>query len=109
MTLGSWDLEAQYLDDEYLSGTMPVLYADDPDTAEAAMALNPVQLKKDIEKLQKVFFLPESLDKEEALGVIRKPRMGAASFDWKDANLERIFEAAPSAAPSGLIKIIILF
>ena len=82
---------------------MPVLFADDPDAAEAAFALNPNQLKKDIEKMQKAFFLPETLSKEEALGVIRKPRMGAASFDWKDANLERIFEAPPATrtAPSG--------
>jgi len=93
VTLCSWDLEAEYLDDDYLTGTVPVLFAEDPVAAETAVRNNPDQLKKDLERLQKMFFLPESVDKLQAIKIIKKPRLGDSSYDWKEANLERLFEA----------------
>ena len=95
--LGSWDLEADLMDDDILSGTVPVLFADDVQAAETALQNDPALLRRGVENLQRMFFTPEHLDKEEAYKVIRKPRMGDADFTWKQSNLDRLFMVPSSS------------
>ncbi len=92
-------MEADYLDEDFLSGIMPVLFAANPHLAEAAIAANPGNTKKDLDRLARLFFIPEGLDVEMAAQVVRKPRLGEADYIFKARNLERLFEA-PSA-PTG--------
>lgn len=100
ITLLEWDLEADYLDDDYLSGVVPVLYAEDPATAEAAILANHETAVKDVEKLNRVFFIPECVSRDEALQIVRKARIGDAEFVFKDRNLDRLFEPLPPTRAS---------
>jgi len=87
-----WPLSAEYLDEEILSGLMPTLYSEEPATSEAALLADPIRAQKDVEALNRVFFIPEVVQLEEALKIVRKPRPGEADFAFKASNLERVFE-----------------
>jgi len=39
--LAEWELSAEYFDEDFMSGVMPVLYARDPRAAEAGIKANP--------------------------------------------------------------------
>ena len=69
MGLQTLPLEALLFDDDYIRGIIPVLYAEDPVTATAALLANPNVARKDVQKLQKLFFAPESVIPEEAVQV----------------------------------------
>jgi hypothetical protein len=62
-------LEADLFEDEYLRGMIPILFADNAESASTAMAANPVTARKDINKLQKLLIAPESTTPETALQV----------------------------------------
>jgi hypothetical protein len=96
--LFEWDLETEYLDDDMVSGVMPVLFAADIAAARQAMIANTTTLRKDLDKINRMFFTPESVDIEGADSVIRKPRLGDAIFTFKDQNLEKLFNS-PGICP----------
>jgi hypothetical protein len=87
-----WPLSAEYLDEEVLSGLLPTLYSEEPAASEAALLADPVRAQKDVEALNRVFFIPEVVQLEEALKIVRKPRPSDAYFAFKASNLDRIFE-----------------
>ena len=91
LSLGVWEIHADYLDKEMLSGILPVLFAENPAAVEDCFRRDPITLRKDIEALQKQFFVPEEVTLTDALKVIKKPRSGDALFTWKMENLERLF------------------
>jgi hypothetical protein len=70
---------------------MPVLFADDVKAAEAAISEAPLTAKRDLERLAKMYFVPETLDLTQAEAVVRKPRLGEVIFWYKNLNLERLF------------------
>lgn len=92
ITLGQWELEAEYFEDEFLSGIVPVLFADVPEVAVAAALADKPSLKKDLERLNRVFFIPESVGLGVAGQIVRKPRLGDAEYAFKTRNLDRLFE-----------------
>ena len=94
VSLGIWPLEADYLDDDILSGVIPTLYSDEPSASEAAILADPVRAKKDIEGLNRNFFIPETISLEEALKVVKRPRAGEADFPFKMRNLERLLDTS---------------
>jgi hypothetical protein len=53
---------------------------------------NPTSTMKDIDRLARMFFSPETVDAEAALTVVKKPRAGDADFIFKHRNLDRLFE-----------------
>jgi hypothetical protein len=67
---------------------MPVLFANDPKAAEEGMMDNLATARRDLDKLNRAFFVPESLDIEEAAKVAKKPRLGDAEFLFKDWNFK---------------------
>jgi hypothetical protein len=67
---------------------MPVLFANDPKAAEEGMMDNIATARKDLDKINRAFFVPESLDIEEAAKVAKKPRLGDAEFLFKDWNFK---------------------
>jgi hypothetical protein len=82
---------------------MPVLFANDPKAAEEGMMDNIASARKDLDKINRAFFVPENLDMEEAAKVAKKPRLGDAEFLFKDWNLERLFETSvPTSAYTGI-------
>jgi hypothetical protein len=92
IVLCQWCLEADYLEEEHLSGLLPVLFANDTESAEKGMRDNPTSTMKDIDRLARVFFSPETVGAEAALAVVKKPRAGDADFIFKNRNLDRLFE-----------------
>jgi hypothetical protein len=55
---------------------------------------------RDLSRLNRVFFSPETVSIEAAIAVVRKPRAGEADFIFKNRNLERLLEA-PSSIQQG--------
>ncbi len=45
---------------------------------------------KDLDRLARVFFSPETVGAEAALAVVKKPRAGEADFIFKNRNLDRL-------------------
>jgi hypothetical protein len=93
--LFEWNLEADYIDEEYLSGLLPVLFAANPAEAEAGIKAHQSFAMKDVDRLNRMFFIPEGLDLEEAHKVVKKARLGDVDYVFKARNLERIFDAVP--------------
>ncbi len=79
-----------------------MLFANDPKAAEEGMMDNIATARKNLDKINRAFFVPESLNIEEATKVAKKPRLGDAEFLFKDWNLERLFETSvPTSAYTG--------
>jgi hypothetical protein len=89
IVLCQWSLEADYLDDDYLSGLVPVLFANDTASAEKGLRENTASTMKGLDRLNRIFFAPETVYLEAAM---RKPRAGEADFIFKNWNLDRLFE-----------------
>ena len=102
--LGQWDLSADYFEDEMLSGMIPVLFAENPSEAEKGLMKDLISARKDLDRINRAFFIPEAVDLETALKVVKKPRLGEAEYAFKERNLDRLFE--PTRFPSGWIYII---
>jgi len=85
-----WDLKTEMLDSDILSGLVPVLFSDSPAVSEAALKADQATARKDIEALNRAYFIPENVDLEEALKIVRKPRLGC-EYAFKSQNLERLF------------------
>jgi hypothetical protein len=83
---------------EHMSGVIPVLFADNPVDAEAAFLVSS-SARKDVDRLQRIFFQPESIPASDALRICKKPRQGEAVFLYKAANLERLAEPAATSVP----------
>lgn len=90
--LAMWDLEAEMLDSDFLSGVVPVLFSESPSASEAALRADQARAIKDIEALNRVYFIPEVIDLDEALKVVRKPRLGDCDYAFKSQNLERLLQ-----------------
>jgi hypothetical protein len=101
VTLGSWPLEADYIEDDILSGVKPILFADDPKVSEAAILADPATALKDLDRLNRSFFIPETIELEAAYAVVRKPRLGEAEFYFKTKNLERLQSPMFFSPPKG--------
>jgi hypothetical protein len=92
VVLGEWELQAEYFEDDFLSGVSPVLFANDPQASEAAIRANPEIAKKDLDRLNRCFFVPESVELDAALKIVKKARLGDVDYVFKRKNLDRLFE-----------------
>jgi hypothetical protein len=92
VVLGEWELQADYFEDDFLSGVSPVLFANDPQASEAAIRANPEIAKKDLDRLNRCFFVPESVELDAALKTVKKARLGDVDYVFKRKNLDRLFE-----------------
>ncbi len=96
--LAEWELSAEYFDEDFMSGVMPVLYARDPRAAEAGIKANPETAMKDLDKLNRIFFIPESVELSAALKIVKRARLGDVDFVFRRKNLDRNFN------PDGFIQ-----
>jgi hypothetical protein len=92
VVLGEWELHADYFEDDFLSGVSPILFANDPQASEAAIRANPEIAKKDLDRLNRCFFVPESVELDAALKIVKKARLGDVDYVFKRKNLDRLFE-----------------
>jgi len=70
-------------DDEDASGPVPTLFADNAETAAAAIALDLAKIHKDIMRLSKTLILPETITIREAIPIVKKPREGTGVILFK--------------------------
>jgi len=96
--LAEWELSTEYFDEDFMSGVMPILFARDPRAAEASIKANPVTAMKDLDKLNRIFFIPESVELSAALKIVKRARLGDVDFVFKRKNLDRTFN------PEGFIQ-----
>ncbi len=92
VVLAEWELKADYFEDDFLSGVSPVLFANDPKAAEDAIRANQETAKKDLDRLNRCFFVPECIELEAALKLVKKARLGDVDYVFKRQNLDRLFE-----------------
>jgi hypothetical protein len=92
--LAEWELSTEYFDEDFMSGVMPILFARDPRAAEASIKANPVTAMKDLDKLNRIFFIPESVELSAALKIVKRARLGDVDFVFKRKNLDRTFDPA---------------
>ena len=69
---------------------MPVLFANDTKKAAAGIMGNLATARKDLDRINRVFFVPEHVDLEAARMVVRKPRLGDVHHAFKAKNLDRL-------------------
>ena len=63
-------------DNDILGGPVPTLFGDDDDddTILAAIQSDPSKAHWDLNKIARIFLMPESLDLQEAIQFLKKPR-----------------------------------
>ncbi len=71
VSLQELPLEAELFDDGILHGIKPTLFADDPEAAGQALLANQDLARRDICKLQKLLFAPETVPPELAQQVLK--------------------------------------
>jgi len=69
-----WPLNCSLFDGEIAAGLVPTLFAADPTAAETALKADPTKAHYDINKLNKVLLMPETILTREALALLKKNR-----------------------------------
>ena len=72
--INTWPLSATLFDGEVAGGVVPVLFATDEAAALDSITSDMAKAHWDVNKLNKVFFISESINLKEALALIKKPR-----------------------------------
>lgn len=72
--INTWPLSATLFDGEVAGGVVPVLFATDEAAALDSISSDLAKAHWDVNKLNKVFFISESINLKEALALIKKPR-----------------------------------
>ena len=67
-------MEATLFDGELMAGPCPSLFSDDPESTLAAILDEPIKCHWDVTKINKCFFMAESLSIRDARLFVKKPR-----------------------------------
>jgi hypothetical protein len=70
----------------FLSGPVPVLFADDPAASLAALGSDTARPIYDLNRIYRTLLQGETVSVAEALEITRNPREGEAVFPFKKAN-----------------------
>ena len=74
MNLGIWDLECEVFDGEKAAGPVPTLFSPNPGESLQALEDDPGKAHKDLQRMAKMFIMPEYVGAEEAMLLVRKHR-----------------------------------
>jgi hypothetical protein len=77
MVVAEWDITVTMLDGSDLHGMMPTLFAENPSAAEVAFHGDPVNARKDVDRLNRCLFQAEAVDGEEAIQICCEHRCPA--------------------------------
>ena len=72
--LDTRSLAANMFEGNMLAGLVPTLFADDPTAAERAITSDAARAHWDINKINKVFMVPENISLKDAVNLLKKPR-----------------------------------
>ena len=74
MLLMSWGLDCQMFEGDSVAGPIPTLFGEDIIASKSAISANPERAFSDFQRLVRAFFMPETLQPEEAPNFVKKPR-----------------------------------
>jgi len=74
MHIKTWDIDASLFDGDLMAGPIPLLFSEDPEAATTNLKADPLKAHWDLMKVVRCFFLAESLNLQEALAYVKKPR-----------------------------------
>jgi len=74
MRVKSWDVDASLFDGDLMAGPIPLLFSEDTAAASACILADPLKAHWDLMKIAKCFIMPESLNMNEAIAYLKKPR-----------------------------------
>jgi hypothetical protein len=89
---------AMMLDVSELNGMMPPLFAENPGAGEVAFHGDPVNARKDVDRLNRCLFQAKVVDGKEAIQICRNPRPGNAVFVFRQANIEALQMSVPKSS-----------
>jgi hypothetical protein len=72
--LNTWSLGATLFEGEIAAGPVPVLFSEDPEASQAALESGTLKAHGDLQKIARTFFMPETVQLEEALNLVKRPR-----------------------------------
>ena len=74
MLVHSWSLDCQMFEGESVAGPIPTCFGEDPGTSIAAISANSERAFADYQRLVRAFFMPETIQPEDATSLVKKPR-----------------------------------
>ena len=80
MLLMSWGLDCLMFEGDSVAGPIPTLFGEDITASKAAISANSERAFSDYQRLVRAFFMPETLQLEEAPGFVKKPRLDLIFF-----------------------------
>jgi hypothetical protein len=72
--LASWEVAARLFNGDAAAGPVPALFSEDINASLSALMENPQRAHQDMQRAMKSFFMPETVELEEALLLVKKPR-----------------------------------
>jgi hypothetical protein len=72
--LACWQLNCAQFDGDSTAGPIPTLFSEDPDSSLENLKKSVQKAHHDYQRAAKAFMMPELVDLEEALQLLKKPR-----------------------------------
>jgi hypothetical protein len=72
--LATWSVDSKLHDGEAAAGPVPAVFSEDMDSTKEALAANPLRTHQDLQRAMRVFLMPELIDLDEAMSLVKKPR-----------------------------------
>jgi hypothetical protein len=74
ISLATWNVDTKLFDGEVAAGPVPVLFSEEAEASLEALKSSPLRAHQDIQRALKVFLMPELVELEEAMALVKKPR-----------------------------------
>jgi hypothetical protein len=74
VAVAAWPAEARLFNGEDTAGPVPTFFTDDIEAAREAVRDNVKRTHQDLQRLMKMFVMPETVSLEEAIAIVKKPR-----------------------------------
>jgi hypothetical protein len=74
ISLATWELLCSLFDGSTLAGPEPVLFSEDAEASREGLNENLIRAHKELQRVMITLFMPESLDLEAAISLVKKPR-----------------------------------
>jgi hypothetical protein len=72
--LMTWNVDSKLHDGEAAAGRVPTMFSEDIVASKSALEANPLRAHQDLQCALKIFLMPELVELEEALILVKKPR-----------------------------------
>jgi hypothetical protein len=72
--IGSWPLNVAMFDGDLMAGPVVTLFSEEMDESRRNITANPQRAHGDMQRIMRAFFMPETIQPEEAGAVVKKPR-----------------------------------